>query len=148
MRDTRSFLAYLAAQPQVAQPKLGALGYCMGGRMALAAAAHFPDQIAAVAAYHPGNVADDKPDSPHLIAHQIKGSVYIGAASDDPSFPEEQKQRIEHALSNASVDHVIETYPAKHGWVPSDTPMHDAACAQRHWQTLLGLLRRTLPSRT
>jgi carboxymethylenebutenolidase len=39
----------------------------------------------------------------------------------------------------------LETYPAKHGWVPSDTPVHDAAAAERHWQTLFALLDGVLP---
>jgi hypothetical protein len=48
------------------------------------------------------------------------------------------------ALIDAHVDHVIELYPAKHGWVPSDTPVHDAAAAARHDSTLLALLDKTL----
>jgi carboxymethylenebutenolidase len=46
---------------------------------------------------------------------------------------------LEDALTKAGVDHKIETYPAKHGWVPRDTPVHDAAQAERHWQTLVAL---------
>ena len=43
------------------------------------------------------------------------------------------------ALTDAGVDHKIETYPAKHGWVLRDTPVYDAAAAERHWNTLLAL---------
>lgn len=148
MRDTRAFLAYLDAQPDVRQPSIGATGYCMGGRMALCAAGHFPDRIAACASYHPGNLANDAPDSPHLLASKIRARVYVAAAMDDQSFPEEQKQRLEQALTAAKVDHLIETYPARHGWVPSDTPVHDKAAAERHWTTLVDLLDRTLKSRS
>ncbi len=144
MRDMRAFLAHLAAQPAVRQPRFGVTGYCMGGRLALAAAGHYPEQIAAAAAYHPGNLATDAPDSPHLLAPKIRARVYVGGAMEDQSFPDEQKQRLEQALTAAHVDHVIETYPARHGWVPSDTPVHDPAQAERHWQTLLDLLARTL----
>jgi len=38
------------------------------------------------------------------------------------------------------VNHKIETYPARHGWVLRDTPVYDAAANERHWQTLLALL--------
>jgi carboxymethylenebutenolidase len=144
MRDTRAFLAHLAAQPDVVQPKIGVTGYCMGGRMALTAAGTFGDRIAAAAAFHPGNLATDQPDSPHLLADKIRARVYVAGAIDDQSFSDEQKQRLEKALSTAHVDHVIETYPARHGWVPSDTPVHDAGCADRHWQALLSLLAGTL----
>ncbi|MCA1828465.1 MAG: dienelactone hydrolase family protein [Myxococcales bacterium] len=138
MRDTRAFLDWLGA------PKVGITGYCMGGRFALAAAGTYPDRIAAAAAYHPGNPASDAPESPHLLAPRMKARVYVGGASEDASFPEEQKKRLEESLTAARVDHLIETYPARHGWVPSDTPAHDPACAERHWRTLLDLFERTL----
>ena len=83
MRDTRAVLAFLANQPAAAPGKIGAIGYCMGGRMALAAAGHFPERFAAVAAYHPGHLATDAPDSPHLLAPKIQARVYVGGARPD-----------------------------------------------------------------
>jgi carboxymethylenebutenolidase len=56
------------------------------------------------------------------------------------------KARLEQALTNASVDHEIETYQAKHGWVLRDTPVYDAAAAERHWQTLTALFHAKLQS--
>jgi carboxymethylenebutenolidase len=144
MRDTTAFLAHLGGQKQVRQPKVGTTGYCMGGRLSLCAAGHFPDRIAAAASYHGGNLANDAPDSPHLLASKIKARVYVAGATDDQSFPEAQKTRLDEALTAAGVDHVVETYPARHGWVPSDTPVHDPASAERHWKTLLALFERTL----
>jgi carboxymethylenebutenolidase len=49
------------------------------------------------------------------------------------------KERLEEALSKAGVDHKIETYQAKHGWVLRDTPVYDAIASERHWQTMLAL---------
>jgi carboxymethylenebutenolidase len=144
MQDTPRFLDHLAAQASVRQPKIGVTGYCMGGRMALCAAGHFPDRIAAVASYHPSNLVTDAPDSPHLLAPRIKARVYVGGASQDRYFPDEHKHALAQALAAAGVEHTIETYPARHGWVPTDTPVHDPAAAERHWQTLLDLLARTL----
>ena len=54
------------------------------------------------------------------------------------------KARLEEALTDAGVEHQIETYQAKHGWVFRDTPVYDAAAAERHWQTLLALFDETL----
>jgi carboxymethylenebutenolidase len=51
---------------------------------------------------------------------------------------------MEEALTAANVDHKIETYQAKHGWVFCDMPIYDAAANERHWQTLLALLDATL----
>jgi carboxymethylenebutenolidase len=148
MDDTRAFLAHLAAQKNVIQPKVGVTGYCMGGRMSLSAAGTFPDRIVAAAAYHPGGLATDAPDSPHLLAPKIRARVYVGGAMEDQSFSEEEKHRLDIALSDAHVDHVVETYQAKHGWVPSDTPVHDAAQTERHWQTLLDLFAGTLRAKS
>lgn len=144
MSDTRAFLDYLSEQADVAQGLIGITGYCMGGLMALTAAGTFPDRIAAVASYHGGRLATDAPDSPHRLAPKIKARVYVAGAIEDASFPDEMKQRLETALSAAKVDHLVETYPAKHGWVLADTPAFDAGACERHWQSLLALFKATL----
>lgn len=141
MKDTKAFLAHLGAQADVRQPKIGTTGYCLGGRLSLCAAGHFPDRIAAAASFHGGNVANDAPDSPHLLAPQMKARVYVAAASNDPA---DQTARLDQALTDAKVDHLVETWPALHGWVPADTPVHDAAATERHWKALIDLFERTL----
>jgi carboxymethylenebutenolidase len=134
MSDTGAFLDYLAAQPDVQPGGIGTTGYCMGGLMSLTAAGTYPDRILATASYHGGRLATDAPDSPHLLAPKIKSRVYIAGAIEDQSFP----------LTAGGVDHKIETYQARHGWVLRDTPVYDAAACERHWQTLLSLFAATL----
>jgi carboxymethylenebutenolidase len=143
-RDTRAFLVHLDGDPRVRGPRFGATGYCMGGRMALTAAGLHPDRFAAVAAFHPGNVVTDAPDSPHLLAPKTKARLYVAGASEDATFSDEHKRQLEEALTAAGVPHRIETWPARHGFVPSDMPTHDPAQAERHWHTLLGLLGEAL----
>jgi carboxymethylenebutenolidase len=140
MSDTRAFLEYLAAQPDVRQAAIGTTGYCMGGLMSLTAAGTYADRIVAAASYHGGRLATDAPDSPHLLAPKMKARIYVAGAIEDQSFPDDMKVRLEQALTKAGVDHKIETYPAKHGWVFRDTPVYDAPAAERHWQTLVALL--------
>jgi carboxymethylenebutenolidase len=140
MSDTRAFLDFLAAQPDVTPGGLGTTGYCMGGLMSLTAAGTYPDRIVATASYHGGRLANDAPTSPHLLAPKMKSRVYIAGAIDDASFPDDMKARLEDALTRAGVDHTIETYQARHGWVLRDTPAYDAAASERHWQTLVALL--------
>jgi len=143
MSDTRSFLDFLAASPDVKPGGIATTGYCFGGLMSLCAAGTYPERIVACATYHAGRLATDAPDSPHLLAPKIKARVYVAGASEDASFPDAMKARLEAALVEAGVDHKIETYPAKHGWVFRDTPAYDAACSERHWETLLTLLAAT-----
>jgi carboxymethylenebutenolidase len=144
MADTQAFLDHVAAQPRVKRGGIGTTGYCMGGLMSLTAAGTYPERIGAAASYHGGRLATDAPDSPHRLAPKIRAKLYIAGAIDDQSFPDDMKRRLEEALTQAGVDHKIETYPAKHGWVFRDTPVFDAACSERHWQTMLALFDQTL----
>ena len=144
--DTRAFLDHLAREPDVRTGVIGTTGYCMGGSMSLTAAALYPDRVAAAASYHGGHLASNSPESPHLLAPTIKARVYVAGAIEDASFPDDMKARLEDALTQAGVDHKIETYPAKHGWVFRDTPVFDLAAAERHWQSLVALLDAKLKS--
>ena len=146
MSDTRAFLDFIAAQPDVKPGGIATTGYCMGGLMSLTAAGTYPDAIVATASFHGGRLATDAPESPHRLAGKIKSRVYVAGAIEDASFPDDMKARLENALTSAGVDHRIETYPAKHGWVFRDTPVFDAAAAERHWQALVALLDAKLKS--
>jgi carboxymethylenebutenolidase len=120
-------------------------GYCMGGRLSLAAAGSFPDRIAAAASFHGAYLATDAPDSPHLLAPQMTAKIYVAGAVEDASFTDAMKQRLTEALAAARVDHTVETYAGlRHGWVPSDTPVHDREGAERHFRELLALFDSAL----
>ncbi len=144
MSDTAAFLDFLATQSDVKPGPIGVDGYCMGGRLALIAAGTYPDRIAVVVSYHGGGLANDTPSSPHLLASNMKAKVYVGGATDDANFDDDQKARLETALTEAKVDHLIETYPAKHGWVLADMPVHDPVEAEHHWRTLVSVLDSVL----
>ncbi|MGH8280541.1 MAG: dienelactone hydrolase family protein [Gammaproteobacteria bacterium] len=144
MSDTQAFLDYLAGQPLVRPEPVGTTGYCMGGRFSLAAAGTFPARIAASASFHGGNLASDDPASPHLLAPKMKAYVFVAGATGDNSFPDDMKNRLEHALTEAHVAHTVETWPAKHGWTFHDTPVYDATCFERHLQVLKRLFADTL----
>ena len=119
----------------------------MGGNVSLTAAGAYPGRFAAVASFHGSNLATDQPDSPHRFVKNISGQVYVAGAIEDKSFPDEQKDRLEQALSEAGVEHLIETYPgARHGFAVPDHPMFDPASAERHWNALFKMLGETIAS--
>jgi carboxymethylenebutenolidase len=145
MRDTRLVIAHLDQDPAVRRSDLAALGYCMGGGYALSAAGTFPERVVVAASFHGGSLATDKLDSPHRLASQIRGRVYIGAAEIDASFPPEQQVRLDEALTAAHVPHTIEIYAkAKHGFAVNGHIVYDHEASERHWQRLLELLKETL----
>ena len=141
MSDVETFLAHLAGRADVRPGKVAVTGYCLGGFLALNAAGTYADRIAVAASFHGGRLATDAPDSPHRLAATMRTKVYVAGAIDDASFPDAMKDRLEAALTDAAVDHRVETYPARHGWVLTDTLAYDADAAERHWTTLAALLR-------
>ncbi len=142
--DTEAFLAYLDTRDDVAGRKVGAVGFCMGGGMALAAAGVYPERFAAVASFHGGNLATDAATSPHLFAPKLEAEVYIAAAENDGSYPPEMAERLERALARAGVRYSTETYPAAHGWMKPDFPVYDHVAAERGWVEMLSLFARNL----
>ncbi|CAD6548063.1 dienelactone hydrolase family protein [Paraburkholderia metrosideri] len=143
--DTAALLAYLDSRDDVKGDKVGTVGFCMGGGMALTAAAWYPDRVSAAASFHGGNLATDLPTSPHLQLPKVKAEVLIAAADQDHSYPPEMAQRFDAALTEAGVKHKSELYEGKmHGWMKPDMPVFDAPAAERGWNELFALYARTL----
>ncbi len=142
--DVDAFLAYLDTRPDVRGDKVGAVGLCMGGGMAIAAAGTRPDRVAAVASFHGGNLATDKEDSPHLHAPKLAAELYIAAAENDGSYPPAMAERLEHALKEAEVSYRAENYAAHHGWMKPDFPVYDEVQAERGWGKMLPFFKRIL----
>jgi carboxymethylenebutenolidase len=143
--DTAAFIAYLDTRSDVAGRKIGTVGFCMGGGMALTAAAYYPDRVAAAVSFHGGNLATDEPTSPHLLLPRIEAELYIAIADNDRSYPPAMAERFEAALTAARVKHKSELYPGNsHGWMKPDLPVYDAKAAEKGWNELLALYARTL----
>jgi carboxymethylenebutenolidase len=143
MEDTGSFIEFLDGQASSAGEKIGCVGYCMGGPFALTAPGTFPERVAAAASLHGARLATDKPDSPHLLASKMRGTIYAGIAGIDLHFTDEEKQRLETALQTAGVEHTFEVYPgARHGFAVNDTPVYNAAASEKHWERILDLFAR------
>jgi carboxymethylenebutenolidase len=144
-QDTQYILVYLASRLDVRGPGVGTVGFCMGGGMSLTAAGTYPDRVAAAASFHGGNLANESPMSPHLLAPRMKAEVYVAGADNDQSYPPEMEARLDKALTDAGVRHRCEIYPgAAHGWMKPDFPVYDEAAAERGWVELFALFERNL----
>lgn len=143
--DTAALLAYLDSRNDVKGSKVGTVGFCMGGGMAITAAAWYPERVAAAASFHGGNLATDQPVSPHLQLPKVKAEVLVAGADQDQSYPLEMAERFEAALNEAGVKHTSEIYEGKlHGWMKPDMPVFDSQGAERGWNELFALYGRTL----
>ncbi|NBQ42635.1 MAG: dienelactone hydrolase family protein, partial [Mycobacteriaceae bacterium] len=81
----------------------------------------------------------------HLLADRIEAAVYIGAAENDPTYTPAQSEILDSALTTAGVEHIIEWYPAAHGFAVPDNAPYDPAAAERHWQATEDFLAAHLP---
>lgn len=144
MSDLAACLDLLASRGDVDTTRVGAVGYCMGGRNAFIAATRFPGRLRATASIHPGGIVRADPASPHLLAGAAQARMYFGIAKDDAFFTREQAETLDQTLAALGKRYQIEHYAARHGWAVIDTPVYDAAEAERHWQAILALFAAEL----
>jgi carboxymethylenebutenolidase len=144
-RDLEAFLEYLDGRDDVLGDRVGCVGYCLGGRLALYVAGALPDRVAAAASIHGASLATDEPDSAHLLAPRMRAKLYVAVAEFDPFIIPGETERIDEALRKAGADYVLETYPGcHHGFALVGSHGYDEAADDRHRQRVLDLFARTL----
>ena len=147
-KDAPAFIAWLDQQPQVDRTKkVGTQGYCMGGALVMRTAAAVPDRVGAGASFHGGGLATKNPNSPHLLAPQIKARMYIAIAINDDKTQPDAKTILKSAFDAAKVPSEVEVYDmAQHGWCVPDMPnnLYSKADAERAWAKLLALYKAAL----
>ncbi len=146
MADTGAVLEWLAREPRVRSPK-GCVGYCMGGRMALAAAGTFPDDFVAAASLYGGRQVTPDPDSPHRVAMRGSAEIYLGYAETDRHIPDAEVTAIDEAFQGAGLSYRLERYPGTvHGFAFPERLCYHHEAAERSWQRILELFERKLQS--
>lgn len=141
-RDTVGFVTWLDSQRAVARRRgIGVQGYCMGGPFAVRSAAASP-RIRAAASFHGGGLATDKPDSPHIYVTASAAAYLIAVARNDDARNPAEKDTFAAAAREAGRPIEVEVYNADHGWCVPDSPVYDAAEADRAFARLLALYRR------
>ena len=150
-RDAVAFVAWLDQQKEVNKSKkIGTQGYCMGGPLVMRTAAAVNNRIGAGGSFHGGNLVNDTPSSPHLLAPKIHARMYFGVAKNDDGRQPDAKDKLKAAFEAAKVPAEIEVYPAQHGWCMSDMPapagmpIYSKPDAERAWGKLLALYKTAL----
>ena len=142
--DTAGMIAFLDGQDKVKEGPIGCVGHCMSGPFAMTVAAKYSRMKAAAALYGVDMVTDN-PDSPHNLAPEIKGELYVGFAEHDPAVPATVAPRLDAALKKAGTRYRMETYEgAHHGFCFANRPDYNAAAAEKCWGTLFDLWDRNL----
>ena len=143
--DTGAVLKFLDGEPVRKGPK-GTIGYCLGGRLAFAAAAEFPDQFRASASMHGTNLVNDQPDSPHRFIDRYRGEIYCGFAEKD------------HLASPSTIETLAALFKDKanvryrfivhagivHGYALPDRDIFHKVSFNRDWENIFAMFRRQL----
>jgi carboxymethylenebutenolidase len=143
--DTQAIFDTIDGDPAAGTGSKVVVGYCMGARLALHAAAAKPDEIAAAAGAHPGAFVTDQPDSPHHDVPKVRGELYFAFAENDRSATPENVEQFRQELERHGVRGTVERLPGtSHGFAMADLDVYDRDAAEHHFERTLDLWRRNL----
>src|ERR1700722_5792119 len=128
-------------------PSVGAIGFCIGGHLALRAALD-PRCRAAVCAYptglHDGNLGAD-PDAGTLARlSEIKAELLLVFGDVDPHVPVPARNIVRSALEASGVRHTYLELPGEHAFMRDEGARYDPEMAVRVFAEAIALYRRIL----
>jgi carboxymethylenebutenolidase len=142
--DAEALLAVAADDPAAGDGRVGVVGFCMSGGLAVSLARALPDRIGAAASIHGAWLVRDTPDSPHLGLDPVEAELYFAWVEDDPTAPVDTIPVMEQALDEAGVTYAIDRITdAVHGFAPAGE-RYDRRASELHWERVHSLLRRNL----
>jgi carboxymethylenebutenolidase len=145
MDDIAAMLRFIDTQPAAKPGPVGAHGYCMSGPYALAAAARYPDRVAAAASFYGTWLVSENAESPHLNLAKARGELYIACAEHDELAPLPMVAELRALFEKSGNPGELEMYPAvHHGFAFPQRWCYDRPAAERHWERLIALYRRRL----
>ncbi len=139
-RDRCAVLDWLERDPRVDARRLGAMGFCIGGHLALRAALD-PRVRAAVACY-PTGVHDGKlganADAGTLSALvDARSRLLLIFGDADPHVPPAGRERIAATLATRGAPVRFHEYPAEHAFMRDEGERFDAAASDAAWRLAL-----------
>ncbi|MBE7471678.1 MAG: dienelactone hydrolase family protein [Anaerolineales bacterium] len=137
VKEIQRGIDFLQEQSYVAGPKVGVIGFCMGGGLALQTALAEADLGAAVAFY-------GRPLSPDQ-AGQVKAPVLGLYGATDQGIPVADVEAMGNALKEAGVESEIQVYEgAGHAFFNDTAPSYNAEAAKDAWPRTLEWFRKHL----
>jgi carboxymethylenebutenolidase len=141
-RDMAGAIDFLLAHPAVKGDKVGVVGFCMGGLLALVVAAQHGDKIGAAVPFYGAPLGDSAPDWSGLTA-----PVLGHYAMDDDFFPVDAVRELEKQLRSMDKDVTFEYIPETgHAFANEDNPFgtYNADAALKTWNHGVSFLHERL----
>lgn len=132
--------AVAAHRPAGSLKPAGCIGFCLGARAVFRTMMRLPEVFAAGAMWHPSFLVDDAPDSPHLTAGELAGSLYAGFGEADKMMSVASMTPFIEAVSALGDRVTVDVLPgADHAYTWPDAPSYNQAAAERAWSQSLAL---------
>ncbi len=143
--DSGAMLNFIDQGEPVRRGAVGSIGYCMGGRHVICAAAAHPGRFVAAASLHGTQLVSDREGSPHRLANRLRGELYCGFAEKDPNATPTIRASLGDAFAGRAVDYRFALHAgAEHGYALPDRDIHDKRAANRDWELIFAMFRRQL----
>jgi carboxymethylenebutenolidase len=140
MRDLQAALAFLKSRKDVRGNRVGAIGWCMGGKYALKLATEEPE-LAAAAAYY------GAPPTDAAAIARIKAPVLGNFGGEDTGPSPEQVKAFEAAMKKAGKSVDVKLYPgAGHAFANVNNPWkgYREEAAKDAWSRVVAFFARHL----
>jgi carboxymethylenebutenolidase len=148
LEHVRASVAYLGERTEAKKDPYGAVGFCMGGRLAVLTALELGERLAAASSFYGGGIAPkERRFFDPLVDRlgEVKAELLLLYGAEDQGIPPDEHGRIAEALSEHKKRYALVVYPgAGHGFASRDRDSYDADAAENAWARTLALFDRTL----
>ncbi len=139
MRDIQGAINHLKGLPEVSQPKVGVVGFCMGGSLTLRAAVT-SDDVGAAAPFYAGQVDAIFPE-----IDKITAPVFAAFGAEDGSIPLDKVERLRELLKEKGKQAEVKVYDgAPHSFFNDTRDSYRKEAAEDAWHNVLALFRLAL----
>jgi carboxymethylenebutenolidase len=130
---------YLASRSEVSGRGIGAIGFCMGGGLALTLACESP-HIRAAAPFYGAN------PTPVDRVQNLRGPLSLTYAENDGWITSQMREELQRALDRYGKQYDVKVYPdTDHAFFNDSRPdVYNRAAAEDAWQRALSLFRQNL----
>jgi carboxymethylenebutenolidase len=135
----RGGIAALLEDPACSSETVGVVGFCMGGQLALFAAATSPDLVSACVDFYGAH------PSVHPPLENLRAPLLGIFAEMDGSITPDVRAALDRRLTALGKEHEFHTYPGtKHGFFNDTRPIHHPEASRDAWRRTLAFLRQNV----
>ncbi|WP_341528631.1 dienelactone hydrolase family protein [Nostoc sp. UHCC 0302] len=149
MAETGAGLEFLANRQEVDSARIGAIGFCLGGRLAFLANSVYAHQLKGTVCFYGGGIAPEKDpfDRPSLLdrVEAMEAPLLLIYGALDNMITPDEHERITKSLSVAKKRHILRVFPdVGHGFASIKREGSEAVAAKEAWQMAINFLSENL----